>query len=97
MTNDYAGSIVFHPVEVYVSPSGSATFPYDTPETATDAPSDAFAALWLASDTTCTVHVAEGTYYLSSPLSLSKPCRVLGAGCCSADRSDWPRFVLYRR
>ena len=80
VTNDYAGSIVFHPVEVYVSSSGSATFPYDTPETATDAPSDAFAALWLASDTTCTVHVAEGTYYLSTPLSLSKPCRVLGAG-----------------
>ena len=80
VTDDYAGTIVFHPVEVYVSSTGSATFPYDTPETATDAPSDAFAALWLASDTTCTVHVAEGTYYLSSQLAISKPCRILGAG-----------------
>ena len=80
VTADYAGVITFHPVEVYVSSTGSATFPYDTLETATDSPCDAFAALWLASDTTCTVHVAEGTFTLTSALTIAHPCRILGAG-----------------
>ena len=80
VTNDFADAFVMHPVEVYVSQTGSATFPYDTPATATTSPNDAFDALWLADDTTCVVHVAEGTYTLTSTLNLSKPCRIEGAG-----------------
>ena len=80
VTNDFADAFVMHPVEVYVSQTGSATFPYDTPATATTSPNDAFDALWLASDTTCVVHVAEGTYTVTTEINLSKPCRIEGAG-----------------
>ncbi len=80
VTTDFADAFVMHPVEVYVSDTGSNTFPYDTAAKATASLNDAFDALWLANDTTCVMHVAEGTYRLTSEINLSKPCRIEGAG-----------------
>ncbi len=80
VTNDFPDAFIMHPVEVYVSSTGSATFPYDTPATATTSPNDAFDALWLANDTTCVLHVAEGTYTVTSEINLAKPCRIEGVG-----------------
>ena len=68
------------PSEVFVSPDGSDTAPYDTPAKATTNVNAALAALWQSADATSVLHIAEGTYYLTDQLMLSTPVRVLGEG-----------------
>ena len=68
------------PSEVFVSPDGSDTAPYDTPAKATTNVNAALAALWQSADATSVLHIAGGTYYLADQLMLSTPVRVLGEG-----------------
>ncbi len=77
---DYPDSIALHPVVCYVNTTGSGTFPYATPETATNSINEALAALWTANDVTSVIHVAEGTYRLTTTVSLLKKVRIVGAG-----------------
>ena len=77
---DYPDSITLHPVVCYVNTTGSGTFPYATPETATNSINEALGALWTANDVTSVIHVAEGTYRLTTTVSLLKKVRIVGAG-----------------
>ena len=60
--------------DVYVSPAGSATAPYDTPAKAA---SDIASAVSVSGDG-CTVHVAKGEYSTSDRIVLSRAIRVEG-------------------
>ena len=68
-----------HSRVAYVSQSGSNTYPYDTPEKATDQPSDALCALWQE-DGESDLYIAAGTYGFKSGLILKGAVRVHGAG-----------------
>ena len=74
-TSSAAGCVVVRPDKVYVSKTGSATFPYTTPETAT---ADVYAALDLHP---LEVEIHAGTYDISKcPLMLAEPIAVRGVG-----------------
>ena len=66
-----------HSRVAYVSQSGSNTYPYDTPEKATDSPSDALRALWQE-DGESDLHIAAGTYGFKAGLILKGAVRVHG-------------------
>ena len=68
-----------HSRVAYVSNTGSATYPYDTPAKATDSPSDALRALWQE-DGESDLHIAAGTYGFKAGLILKGAVRVHGAG-----------------
>jgi hypothetical protein len=78
--DEVADAIAVLPTVTYASTTGSNTFPYDTEAKAARSPNDAFNATWCDSSTTGTVHIAAGTYALSTTLLLTQPVRVLGAG-----------------
>ena len=78
--DEYVDAIDLHPFTVYVDSEGSNTYPYDTAAKAAHAVNDAFDAVWRASSTLATLHIADGTYFLSSELVLGTPCHLLGAG-----------------
>lgn len=69
------------PTDVYVSNTGSATYPYDSWEKATPDLAAAIAAAVPAPDATVTAHVAAGDYaFPSSNLDIILPVHVVGAG-----------------
>ena len=68
------------PTHVYVSDTGSSTAPYDEPEKATSDFTAACNSLWLSSDVTSVVTVAEGEYPMSDNLTMATPVRIIGAG-----------------
>ena len=76
----YANAWTVKPTTVYVSTTGSDTYPYDTTETAAASLNSAFSALYFSSSVTGTMHIAAGEYALSGALTLSGPVRILGAG-----------------
>ena len=68
--------------DLYVSPSGTNAFPYDTPETAARKPETAVAA---AVDG-CTVHVAPSTYNMDNiEVIVNRGIRVVGEGATPDD------------
>lgn len=79
-TIDLPNAFSVLPVTVYVSHGGQKTFPYDTPEKATDSLSDAIAALWKDSATASTVVVAEGEYGSGVAVVFTTPMAISGAG-----------------
>ena len=78
--DEYVDAIDLHPFTVYVDSEGSNTYPFDTAAKAAHAVNDAFDAVWRTASTVATIHIASGTYFLSSELALGTPCQVLGAG-----------------
>ena len=66
-----------HARVAYVSNTGSATYPYDTPEKATASPSDALRALWQE-DGESDLYIAAGTYGFKAGLILKGAVRVHG-------------------
>ena len=76
----YSNAWTVKPTTVYVSTTGSDTYPYDTAETAAASLNSAFSALYFSSSVTGTMHIAGGEYALSGALTLSGPVRILGAG-----------------
>ena len=78
--DEIENAITVRPVVVYVDVNGSNEAPYETALTAATNVNDALDALWFASDSTGTVYIAAGEYFLSSQLNLSSPCRMIGAG-----------------
>ena len=66
-----------HSRAAYVAPTGSATYPYDTLEKATDQPSDALQALWQE-DGESDLYIAAGTYGFKAALILKGAVRVHG-------------------
>ena len=64
------------PEAMYISPYGSATYPYATPETAaTD-----IQAVIAAAQGPVTVYIAEGTYRITQPVAIANDLHVIGAG-----------------
>ena len=68
------------PSKTYVNLTGSNTPPYATPETAARNVQDAIDAVWKASAPAGIVEIAEGTYPVSSTLSLTTAVELRGAG-----------------
>ena len=78
--DEYVDAVDLHPFTVYVDSEGSDTYPYDTTAKAAHSVNDAFDTVWKSTSTTATVHIADGTYALSSELALGTQCYILGAG-----------------
>ena len=68
------------PPTVYVNGTGTGTFPYATPETATNVLSVALDAVWKNVAETTRVEIAAGTYPLGSVLNVDSPVVIAGAG-----------------
>jgi hypothetical protein len=70
------------PLTTYVAETGDdeANFPYHTPGLPAATFSAALSAVWKSSTTTSHVFLAEGTYALGNPVSLSLPVKIAGAG-----------------
>ena len=94
--DEYVDAIDLHPFTVYVDSEGSNTYPYDTAAKAAHAVNDAFDAVWRASSTVATLHIANGTYFLSSELALGTPCHILGAGRDATVLSGGTLSAAYR-
>ena len=69
-----------HPTHVYVSLTGSSTYPYETPEKAATNVNTAMSSLWSASPEPATVEVAEGVFTDTDIVNMSFPVEVIGAG-----------------
>ena len=70
------------PLTVYVAEIGNdeTNFPYHTAGRPAATFSAALAAVWKSSTTTSQVFLAEGTYALGNPVSLTLPIKIAGAG-----------------
>lgn len=68
------------PLKVYVSLSGSKTYPFSTPETATDSLNEAFLAVYRDNATTSEIEISEGRYQLRNAIPVSTPLSIIGAG-----------------
>lgn len=68
------------PRTVHVNGTGNGTFPYATPETATNVVSVAYKALWKQVGDPTRVEIAAGTYDLGETLNLDCPVTIIGAG-----------------
>jgi len=80
LTNAVTNAVALLPLKVYVSKTGSKSFPYATEETATDSPAAAYAALWKSTSETTSVEIASGSYALAEALIIDQPVRIKGAG-----------------
>ena len=78
-TCERTDAIAVLPVETYVSLTGSDTFPYASPETATPSPNKALNAL-DATASSGVVHFGEGVFTLDGTLDLARNIQLLGAG-----------------
>lgn len=72
--------LAVRPTVCYVNETGSGTYPYATPLTATRSINEAVATVWNSADTTGVVQVASGRYALISGIALQSPIRILGEG-----------------
>lgn len=66
------------PYVTYADVNGGDVYPYDTPAKAAHRLGDAVSAVWASSSTRATVHVAAGTYPITSTINLALPMRILG-------------------
>ena len=72
--------IAIRPLTVYVNKTGSGVYPYATPETATNAPFEAYRAVWTGESVTSRLEIAAGTYPLDGCISVFTPFEIVGAG-----------------
>ena len=79
-TNSVVVSVL--PLTTYVAETGddAANFPYHTAGRPAATFSAGLAAVWKSSTTTSRVFLAEGAYALGSPVSLTLPVKIAGAG-----------------
>jgi hypothetical protein len=91
---EIADCIRVRPTVCYVSTTGSGTYPYATPETATNSINEALSALWRASNVTSVIHVAQGSYKLSTTVTLMDQVRILGAGRDTTVISNYPGLAF---
>ena len=78
--SENAAAIDVHPHVAYVSTTGAGIYPYDTPEKATNALAEAFAALWRGPNATGDLHVAAGRYAVDGGVVITEALRIHGAG-----------------
>ena len=79
-TTQYAQGIDARPREVFVSKTGSGTYPYDTPEKASSSIWTAYGALCPETVPGRTVTILPGEYQVSAVFTLNKPCLFRGEG-----------------
>ena len=76
----YAGAWTVKPAKVYVSKSGSDTYPYDTAGKAARSFEDAIGALYVAPSVESEVSIGEGTFDCAAAVSMATPITIRGAG-----------------
>jgi len=76
----YANAWTVKPTTVYVSTTGSDTYPYDTVEKAARSFEDAVDALYVSSTAESEVVVGEGTFDCATAISMATPITIRGAG-----------------
>lgn len=77
---EYAEALDIRPTVCYVNETGSGTYPYATPETATNSLNEALTTVWTASSEKARILVGAGTYVIGATVALTQPIELVGAG-----------------
>ena len=80
LTAGIEGGVTVWATKTYVNTTGNGTYPYATPETATNSLVEAMRALWNDGQAQTEVSIGEGLYELDEPVTVANRVTVVGAG-----------------